>query len=161
MVRYVERAHGAPFWDVWATHGSPFEVLIYYMHVAARKLETVGSLFSKYLVLEPEREMIRFGVAPAFPHMENRQGTGFIERGFHLLADAAVQPNLSAFLRRYHLRQFRIDDLGIAPPDVMDRFLLETPIDLLCSGAPPLHQWWKEREEEKLKPKENRTEPAE
>lgn len=62
MFRWVERAHGGEFWDSWIRHGAPFEVLVYNMHIAARKLETTDPLFTRYSVLETEREMIRFGV---------------------------------------------------------------------------------------------------
>ena len=79
--------------------------------------------------------------------METAQGTGFIERGFSLLRHPNIQPNFSGFLSRYGQRLFRMDDLGVADPEVIDRFLLDTPIDLLCSGAPPLHRWWGERVE--------------
>jgi hypothetical protein len=39
-----------------------FECTLYYLHIAARKLETVNSIFSKYRILETERELIRFGL---------------------------------------------------------------------------------------------------
>jgi hypothetical protein len=78
--------------------------------------------------------------------METRAGTGFIERGFYLLEDGSIQPNLMAFLRRYDQRLFRLDNITVLPPAAMDSFLLETPIDMLCSGAPDLHGWWRARE---------------
>lgn len=77
--------------------------------------------------------------------MENRDGTGFMERGYFLLHEQSVQPNLSAFLRHHNQRLFRVDDLNTTDPEVMDRFLLDTPVDLLVSGAPPLYQWWLDR----------------
>lgn len=62
MVRYVEAAHNRDFWSVWIENNGPFEINLYNLHILARKLETVGSLFSKYAVVETEREMIRFGI---------------------------------------------------------------------------------------------------
>jgi hypothetical protein len=62
MVQFVEMAHDGEFWDIWLRQGKPFEVLIYNMHIASRKLETVSSIFSKYQILESERELIRFGI---------------------------------------------------------------------------------------------------
>ena len=90
--------------------------------------------------------------------METKLGTGFLERGFFLLENPDTIPNFSAFLRRYGQRLFRLEDLNIAAPELIDRFLLETPLSMLCSGAPPLHQWWRDRdklkEEHKEEPKE-------
>jgi hypothetical protein len=77
--------------------------------------------------------------------MEFRNGTGFLERGFELLRSPEIRPGFSAFLRRYGQRVFRFEDLSVASPDVVDAFLLETPIDILASGAPPLHDWWDKR----------------
>jgi hypothetical protein len=62
MVRYIEAAHDGEFWNIWLKHGGPFEVLMYTMHIYTRKLETVDTIFSKYQVLETEREMIRYGL---------------------------------------------------------------------------------------------------
>lgn len=62
MVSYVESAHDTDFWTAWISNGGPFEVNMYNLHIQARKLETVDSIFSKYLVLETERELIRFGM---------------------------------------------------------------------------------------------------
>ncbi|KHO00245.1 uncharacterized protein MAM_02168 [Metarhizium album ARSEF 1941] len=143
MVRYVEAAHGRDFWSVWTENHGPFEINLYNLHIVARKLETVSSVFSKYAVLETEREMIRFGIAPAFPEMEFQKGTGFLERGYNLLRRPEIQPNFSAFLRRYGQRLFRLDDLTVAPPETVTRFILDTPLDLLVCGAPPLHGWWR------------------
>jgi hypothetical protein len=81
--------------------------------------------------------------------MEEKEGIGFLERCYFLLQDPDIQPNLSAFLRRYGQRLLRLEDLNVAPREVMDRLLLETPIDMLCSGAPPLHKWWMDREKKK------------
>lgn len=68
LEQYVEHAHGQDFWTVWATRGGTFEINLYNMHIQARKLETVDSIFSKYMVLETEREMIRFGMGESDPH---------------------------------------------------------------------------------------------
>jgi hypothetical protein len=144
MADFIEHAHKGEFWDIWLRNDHPFEVLIYNMHIATRKLETTDPMFAKYRVLESEREMIRFGIAPAFPHMENRDGTGFIERGFLLLEDATVRPNLAAFLQRHSQRLLRLENLNILPPDEMDQFLFDA-VDLLVCGAPDLYGWWAER----------------
>ncbi|PHH75887.1 hypothetical protein CDD82_4226 [Ophiocordyceps australis] len=145
MVHYVETAHGRDFWAIWLENGGPFEIALYNLHIMARKLETVDTIFSKYMVLETEREMLRFGLAPAFPEMEFREQTGFLERSFLLLAKDDIQPQLSAFLKRYGQRLWRLDDLSVAPPAVISRLLLDTPLDLIVSGAPPLHSWWKDQ----------------
>ncbi|KAF4511830.1 hypothetical protein G6O67_001038 [Ophiocordyceps sinensis] len=150
MVQHVEAAHDRPFWAIYSENGLPFEILLYNLHIWARKMETVDTIFSKYMVLETEREMLRFGIAPAFPEIEFQMGTGFLERSSSLLKHASVQPQLSAFLRRYGQRLWRLEDLDIAAPDVLQRMLLDTPLDLLVSGATPLHRWWKEMEENKL-----------
>jgi len=77
--------------------------------------------------------------------MEHNVGTGFLERGWMLLKSIDTQAEFSAFVRRYGNRLFRMDNIHAAPPEVVDRFLLESPIDLLTSGAGPLHEWWTER----------------
>lgn len=84
--------------------------------------------------------------------MEFRQNTGFLERAFFLLHHSAIQPELSAFLRRYGQRLFRIDNLDVAPPEVLHRLLLDTPIDLLVSNEILLHSWWKDMEEKGMIP---------
>jgi hypothetical protein len=55
-------AHGGNFWDIWIENSYPFELLVYYLHIIARKMETVNSIFSNYRILETERELIRFGL---------------------------------------------------------------------------------------------------
>lgn len=73
LFAFVEQAHGKPFWDLFLESEVAFEASIYQMHIQARKLETgPGSIFSRYRVLETERELIRFGLAPGFHH--NYQG---------------------------------------------------------------------------------------
>lgn len=62
MIQYVEETHNQDFWTAWVTHGGPFEVTMYNMHIQARKLETTNSIFSKYRILETELEMERFGI---------------------------------------------------------------------------------------------------
>lgn len=47
--------------------GEVFECTLYYLHIAARKLETVNSIFSKYRILETERELMRFGLGKISP----------------------------------------------------------------------------------------------
>jgi hypothetical protein len=67
MVEFVENAQGGEFWRLWADNGGPFEITLFNLHIQARKLETVDTLYSKYQVLETEREMIRFGMGKSFP----------------------------------------------------------------------------------------------
>lgn len=62
MVSSVEMAHGGNFWDIWIENSYPFELLVYYLHIIARKMETANSIFSNYRILETERELIRFGL---------------------------------------------------------------------------------------------------
>lgn len=164
MIAYVENAHGTDFWTAWIANDGPFEVNMYNLHIQARKLETVDSIFSKYLVLETERELVRFGMgkrnfefsssllakltplaAPAFPHVEAHGDTGFLERAYRLLKSNELQPNFSAFMRHYKQRLFRFEGLEFAPPEVIDRFLLDSPVNLLVCGSPPLHEWWQKR----------------
>ncbi|KAF4921946.1 hypothetical protein CGCVW01_v005625 [Colletotrichum viniferum] len=119
LVQSVEKAHKQDFWTVWATRGSPFEINLYNLHIQARKLESNDQLFTKYQVVETEREMDRFGMEAV--------------------------PGFSRMMRHYGQRLLRFDDLNVAPPEVIDRFLLDTPINILCVGGPPLHNWWQER----------------
>ncbi|KAF5522821.1 hypothetical protein CGCA056_v006117 [Colletotrichum aenigma] len=119
LVQSVEKAHKQDFWTVWATRGSPFEINLYNLHIQARKLESNEQLFTKYQVVETEREMDRFGMEAV--------------------------PGFSRMMRHYGQRLLRFDDLNVAPPEVIDRFLLDTPINILCVGGPPLHNWWQER----------------
>ncbi|TDZ17399.1 hypothetical protein Cob_v009408 [Colletotrichum orbiculare MAFF 240422] len=145
LVKWVEKEHREDFWTAWVTGGGPFEVNLYNMHLQARKLETTDALFTKYTIIETEREMERFGLGPAKPVMDQFSGTGLLERGYRLLQVNGIAPGFSAMLRNYGQRLFRMDDLDVAPPDVIDRFLLDTPLDILCSGAPPVHEWWAKR----------------
>ncbi|KAG8408222.1 hypothetical protein J3459_018085 [Metarhizium acridum] len=89
-------------------------------------------------------------LAPAFPEVEFNKGTGFLERGYNLLRASEIQPNLSAFLRRYGQRLFRLEDLAVASPETITKFILDTPLDLLVCGAPPLHSWWHDSEDASL-----------
>ncbi|OLN87184.1 hypothetical protein CCHL11_03694 [Colletotrichum chlorophyti] len=148
LIHSVEKAHNQDFWTIWTAKGGPFEVCLYNMHVQARKLESTNSIFSKYLILETEREMEKFGLTPAKPIMDTMSATGLLERGFFLLRVPEIAPNFSSMLREYNQRLFRFDFLDIAPPEVVDRFLLDTPVDILCSGAPQLHSWWTQRKDE-------------
>ncbi|KAF9871208.1 hypothetical protein CkaCkLH20_11377 [Colletotrichum karsti] len=146
LVKYVENEHNQDFWTTWATKGSPFEVNLYNMHVQARKLETTDALFAKYLIIETEMEMEKFGfLGRAKAIIDTMVGTGLLERGYELFQASEIVPGFSSMLQKYDQRLFRIDELDIAPPEVIDKFLLDTPIDILCSGAPPLHAWWEKR----------------
>ena len=85
-------------------------------------------------------------VAPGWDQIENWDGISFLERSHVMFkGHEEIRPNFSAFLARYNQRLYRIDDLEVLSPQEMDRFLLETPIDIICSGAPDLHGWWKKR----------------
>ncbi|KAH0425370.1 hypothetical protein CcaCcLH18_11026 [Colletotrichum camelliae] len=117
LVQYVENTHGQDFWTVWATRGSPFEISLYNMHVQARKLETTNPMFTKYQIIETETEMERFGIGAARAIMDTMTGTGMLERGYELFKVAEVVPGFSAVLKNFGQRLFRLDDLGIAPPE--------------------------------------------
>ena len=43
MVSYVQKAHDGEFFDIWLKNGGSFEILLYNMHIQARKLETVDT----------------------------------------------------------------------------------------------------------------------
>ncbi|KLO89414.1 uncharacterized protein LW93_1473 [Fusarium fujikuroi] len=86
MVSSVEMAHGGNFWDLWIENSYPFELLVYYLHIIARKMETANSIFSNYRILETERELIRFGLEsrPSFSsrkqwlqHMRTKHSTAW------------------------------------------------------------------------------------
>ena len=63
MVSEAEAAHGRPFHDLLVmTEGPPFEVCMYTMFVHAKKLETTLPLYTKYRILESERELAKFGL---------------------------------------------------------------------------------------------------
>jgi len=83
--------------------------------------------------------------APAFEQIEHAASTGFLERGFGLLHEPSAGPSLAAFCRRYSQHIFRFDSMVGLDSDVVDRFLLEGQIDMLASGAAPLHEWWEGR----------------
>lgn len=84
--------------------------------------------------------------APFFQHREELDLGGFLEYAYLMLEDPEAQPKLSAFLNRYKMQLFRIPNEGpgldIAPKEVMKKFLTETPIAMLISGAPDVHKWW-------------------
>ncbi|OHF00710.1 hypothetical protein CORC01_04027 [Colletotrichum orchidophilum] len=146
MVQYVEKVHKQDFWTAWVTHGGPFEVNLYNMHIQARKLETTDPLFTKYRIIETEREMAKFGmIDPAKAVIDAIVGHGLLEVGYKLLAVPEIGPKFSSLLNEYGERLLRFEDLDVGPPEVVDRFLLDTPIYMLCSGAPPLHSWWEKR----------------
>jgi hypothetical protein len=73
---------------------------------------------------------------------------GFLEYAYLMLKDPEAQPKLSAFLNHFGIRLFRIhndDDapgLDITPKPIIEKFLLDTPISMLISGAPDLVDWW-------------------
>ncbi|KAK1484811.1 hypothetical protein CCUS01_15421 [Colletotrichum cuscutae] len=146
LVPYVKKVQKQDFWTAWVTHGGPFEVNLLNMHIQARKLETTDPLFTKYRIIETEREMQKYGmVEPAKAVIDAMTGTGLLERGYKLLAVPEIVPNFSSMLRENGQTLFRLDNLDVGPPEAIDRFLLETPINIICSGAPPLHSWWEER----------------
>ncbi|GKT44599.1 uncharacterized protein ColSpa_04780 [Colletotrichum spaethianum] len=64
LVQYVEMVHNQDFWTAWATHGAPFEITLYNMHIQSRKLETTNPMFTKYRIMETELEMEKYGVCP-------------------------------------------------------------------------------------------------
>lgn len=71
MYNWVEQAHDRPFWEVFfQAQPFAFEITLMNMHIQSRKLETTDELFTKYKVLEVERELTRYGVcefaAPLF-----------------------------------------------------------------------------------------------
>lgn len=77
--------------------------------------------------------------------MDQMVTTGIFETSYLLLKATEVAPGFSRMMRHYGQRLLRFDDLGVAPPEIIDRFLLDTPINILCVGGPPLHSWWEER----------------
>ncbi|KAG7435493.1 putative peroxisomal-coenzyme A synthetase [Fusarium oxysporum f. sp. raphani] len=147
MVSSVEMAHGGNFWDIWIENSYPFELLVYYLHIIARKMETVNSIFSNYRILETERELIRFGLAESISAMEGRRGTGFMERLPHLITKphSVLAPNLVAFCRSYSLRALRMDNVENFEDSALDSFLIDGDIKMLVSGAPDIHKWWDDR----------------
>ncbi|WQF82246.1 hypothetical protein CDEST_07260 [Colletotrichum destructivum] len=147
LFQYVEMVHSQDFWSAWATHGAPFEITLYNMHIQSRKLETTDPMFTKYRILESEMEMEKYGVLSASSQYVKEAMTqiGLLERSWLFLQVPGVAQKLSKMLRNYSLQLYRLDDLDIAPPEVINRFLLDTPIHFLCSGAPPLHSWWEGR----------------
>ncbi|RYC84033.1 hypothetical protein BFJ63_vAg13056 [Fusarium oxysporum f. sp. narcissi] len=146
MVSSIEMAHGGNFWDIWIENSYPFELLVYYLHIIARKMETVNSIFSNYRILETERELIRFGLE-SISAMEGRRGTGFMERLPHLITKphSVLAPNLVAFCRSYSLRALRMDNMDNFEDSALDRFLIDGDIKMLVSGAPDIHKWWDDR----------------
>ncbi|OHW89971.1 hypothetical protein CSPAE12_11439 [Colletotrichum incanum] len=147
LFQYVEMVHSQDFWTAWATNGGPFEITLYNMHIQSRKLETADPIFTKYRVMESELEMEKYGVLSAASQdiKEKMLSTGLLERSWMLLQVPGVAPKLSKMLHDYGQQLFRLDQLDVTAPEVIDRLLLDTPIHLLCSGAPPLHSWWKKR----------------
>ncbi|KAF5543340.1 hypothetical protein FMEXI_7120 [Fusarium mexicanum] len=147
MVSSVEMAHGGNFWDIWIENSYPFELLVYYLHIIARKMETAHSIFSNYRILETERELIRFGLAESISEMEGRRGTGFMERLPHLITKphSVLAPNLVAFCKSYSLRALRMDNVDNFEETALDSFLIDGDIKMLVSGAPDIHKWWDDR----------------
>ncbi|KAL9570946.1 hypothetical protein ACKAV7_005283 [Fusarium commune] len=147
MISSIEMAHGGNFWDIWIENSYPFELLVYYLHIIARKMETVNSIFSNYRILETERELIRFGLAESISAMEGRRGTGFMERLPHLITKphSVLAPNLVAFCRSYSLRALRMDNMDNFEENALDRFLIDGDVKMLVSGAPDIHKWWDDR----------------
>ncbi|KAI1047830.1 hypothetical protein LB505_013563 [Fusarium chuoi] len=147
MVSSVEMAHGGNFWDIWIENSYPFELLVYYLHIIARKMETANSIFSNYRILETERELIRFGLAESISAMEGRRGTGFMERLPHLITKphSVLAPNLIAFCQSYSLRALRMDNMDNFDESALDSFLIDGDIKMLVSGAPDIHKWWDDR----------------
>ena len=74
LIQWIEDTHGQDFisvvLDMVAKHAMDvFEANLFAMHIQARKLETVDSIYSKYQVLEVERAMLRFGMGELMrPH---------------------------------------------------------------------------------------------
>ncbi|KAK2059650.1 hypothetical protein LY76DRAFT_645298 [Colletotrichum caudatum] len=148
LFRHVEAAHGGKeFWAVWAAHGGPFEINLYNMFVLSRKLETTDPLFGKYRVLDTEAEMSKYGVLDATTQKikNGMKGTGLLERSFYLFRVPGKAPRLSSMFRDYDMHIYRLDTVEGMVPEEVDRFLLDTPIHMLCSAVPPLHNWWAER----------------
>ncbi|KAF4502485.1 hypothetical protein FAGAP_1300 [Fusarium agapanthi] len=147
MVSSVEMAHSGNFWDIWIEKSYPFELLVYYLHIIARKMETANSIFSNYRILETERELIRFGLAESISAMEGRRGTGFMERLPHLITKphSVLAPNLIAFCQSYSLRALRMDNMDNFEETALDSFLIDGDIKMLVSGAPDIHKWWDDR----------------
>ncbi|KAK1978619.1 hypothetical protein LZ30DRAFT_598732 [Colletotrichum cereale] len=148
LFQYVEKLHNQDFWTAWASHGGPFEITLYNMHIQSRKMETTNSVFAKYSIVETEIEFEKYGVlSESTRHIikDYMLNTGVLERSGMLFPVPGVAPKISKMLQDYGLRLFRLDDINVAAPEVIDRFLLDTPVNLLCSGAPPLHSWWMDR----------------
>ncbi|GJD04442.1 hypothetical protein ColKHC_13267 [Colletotrichum higginsianum] len=137
LFQYVEMVHSQDFWSAWATHGAPFKITLYNMHIQSRKLETTDPMCTKYRTLESEMEMEKYGVLSASSQFvkDAMTQTGLLERSWLFLQVPGVAQKLSNMLRNYSLQLYRLDDIDIAPPEVIDRFFLDTSIHLLCSGT--------------------------
>ena len=145
MYQWVERAHSRNFWDVYIDFDDVFEITLYNMHIAARKLETRNdSIFAKYRVLEVERELIRYGLGPALKLRKDGPHGGILEYVATLLKRPGVQPKLTAFLQHYNFHLIRIDKIDVVDRNTMERFLIDSQISMLVCGTPDIHKWWNE-----------------
>jgi hypothetical protein len=72
----------------------------------------------------------------------NTGGGGLLEFTACFLREPSAQPNLTAFHQFYGMELVRIHDLNLVDRDVMEKFLLETPVVMLVSDEPGMHQWW-------------------
>ena len=129
--------------EVFTAFDDVFEITLYNMHIAARKLETNNkSVFSKYRILEVERELIRYGLGPALKIRKEGPNGGILEFISTLLKKPGVQPKLTAFLKAYNFHMLRIDNIDIADRNTMQRFLVDSKIGMLVCGTPDIHKWW-------------------
>ncbi|KAK1961185.1 hypothetical protein LY78DRAFT_645275 [Colletotrichum sublineola] len=147
LIQYVEKAHDQDFWATWAANGGPFEVTLYNLYVHWRKLETTDPMYGKYRIMDTEMEMSKFGVlSPSTQEIKaTMSGTGLLERSYKLLKVPGTPLKLSNMLQAYGMHIYRLDMVEGMVPEEIDRLLLDTPINMLCSAVPPLHKWWKER----------------
>ncbi|KAL9130171.1 MAG: hypothetical protein Q9217_001565 [Psora testacea] len=145
---WVETAHGGgrsmPEVMLEMEGGSTFEVVVYYTHIVARKLETQGrSLFGRYRVLEAERELIRWGLWSGLERLKDRSGSGLLEFVLEMLEVEGIEELLGRFVKRYSLNFQRLSGLDIMDENKFKQWLKETNIYMVISGIPPgWNEWW-------------------
>ncbi|XMA20188.1 hypothetical protein WAI453_012979 [Rhynchosporium graminicola] len=116
-----------------------FEIAMYKMHIAARKMEQSSNnstLYTKYQVLDMEEALYDYGLGKAYKRIPSNDPV--IAQEFpYMILEEPQQDLLVAFMKEYKVffLYFHPRYVGLIAPWVMQSFMQKAPLAMTVSGA--------------------------
>ncbi|CAL3971533.1 unnamed protein product [Diplocarpon coronariae] len=116
-----------------------FEIVLYKIHVAGRKMEqasTNSSLYTKYRILDMQETLVDSGLGAAYNRIPADLDV-ISERFPYMILEESLQDLLVGFMREYRVffLFFRPKFIAMIPRGVLGSFLRRAPVAMTVSGA--------------------------